>query len=193
MYCLLIYISVEFKLSLNVTHHFTWYSLEMNLWANASICSDAMKTLFPKSLKKSWPVAGSAVCPPPPTTMTALVLSRGVDSRAQTPTSRCSRRDVSCSALRPTSMCTELNFVEHTHRTAVKRRQSADSRGPTLRDLALGAHHHRLLFNLKTYRKTARDFAHSVLGGTLVTAGLRITQSLKEHKIIIKHISSLMI
>ena len=80
-----------------------------------------------------------------------------------------------------------------THRTAVKRRQSADSRGPTLRDLALGAHHHRLLFNLKTYRKTARDFAHSVLGGTLVTAGLRITQSLKEHKIIIKHISSLMI
>ena len=53
MYCLLIYISVEFKLSLNVTHHFTWYSLEMNLWANASICSDAMKTLFPKSLKKS--------------------------------------------------------------------------------------------------------------------------------------------
>ena len=114
-----------------------------NIWANASICSAAMKTLFPKSLKKSWPVAGSAVCPPPPTTMTALVLSRGVDSRAQTPTSRCSRRDVSCSALRPTSICTELNFVEHTHRTAVKRRQSADSRGPTLRDLALGAHHHR--------------------------------------------------
>ena len=142
-------------------------------------CHENTLSKITEKICKSWPVAGSAVCPPPPTTMTALVLSRGVDSRAQTPTSRCSRRDVSCSALRPTSMCTELNFVEHTHRTAVKRRQSADSRGPTLRDLALGAHHHRLLFNLKTYRKTARDFAHSVLGGTLVTAGLRITQSFK--------------
>ena len=66
MYCLLIYISVEFKLSLNVTHHFTWYSLEMNLWANASICSDAMKTLFPKSLKKKLTCCG-VCCVSPPT------------------------------------------------------------------------------------------------------------------------------
>ena len=57
------------------------------------------------------------VCVPPPTTMTALVLSRGVDQRAQTPTSRCSRRDGSCS-VQPSRARSTLHSAQRTHHTA---------------------------------------------------------------------------
>ena len=139
-----------------------------------------MKTLFPKSLKKKLTCCG-VCCVSPPTDHydgTGAIPRGGLarpDAHQPLQPQRCELQRTAANV----DVHRELNFVEHTHRTAVKRRQSADSRGPTLRDLALGAHHHRLLFNLKTYRKTARDFAHSVLGGTLVTAGLRITQSFK--------------
>ena len=62
MYCLLIYISwiqTEFKCYASLYLIFT-----RNLWANASICSDAMKTLFPKSLKKADLLRGLLCVPP---------------------------------------------------------------------------------------------------------------------------------
>ena len=153
-------------------------SLEMNLWANASICSDAMKTLFPKSLKKSAKadLLRGLLCVPPHRPLWRHWCYPEGWTRAPRRPPAAAAAEMWVAAHCGQRRCAPSSTL---HRTAVKRRQSADSRGPTLRDLALGAHHHRLLFNLKTYRKTARDFAHSVLGGTLVTAGLRITQSFK--------------
>ena len=93
------------------------------------------------------------VCVPPPTTMTALVLSRGVDQRAQTPTSlplQPTQQEM-VALQRATSNVRGAGSMLHSKSRYAP--QSADSEQliPTLRDLASRAHRWeaQLLFNLK--------------------------------------------
>ena len=133
---------IEFtQMLLNFTVEYFAHHFFLHFTGPESVCEcNNFLKMHTNHWEKSCTVAADLLwgllCVPPPTTMTALVLSRGLPVRAdaQTPTSRCSEMVAPCS----TFTCTLFNYCSLPATYAPHCSQSADP--PTLRDLAFGAH-----------------------------------------------------